>query len=110
MQSPSDWLQLAGQLLWADFLPHCPSLFVPARHAGMSQNNGVNKMLAPSKISQFFAKLQKTLSLLTGVLSKNGTSKKLSPSLSDISCSTLGLHPETVMEILCSLRKLHQLG
>jgi hypothetical protein len=28
MQSPSDWLQLAGQLLWADFLPHCLGLFV----------------------------------------------------------------------------------
>jgi len=27
-QSPSDWLQLAGQLLWADFLPHCLGLIV----------------------------------------------------------------------------------
>ncbi len=37
MQSPSDWSQLAGQLLWAAFLPHFTSLFVPAPYAGMSK-------------------------------------------------------------------------
>jgi hypothetical protein len=33
-----DWLPLAALLLWADPLPHCPGLFVPAPHAKMSQN------------------------------------------------------------------------
>ncbi len=44
MQSPSDWMQLAGQLLREDSLPHSTGLFVPARHAGMSQNIGVDKI------------------------------------------------------------------
>jgi hypothetical protein len=55
MQSPSDWLQLAGQLLREDSLPHSTGLFVPARHAGMSQNIGVDKISAPAKISLIFA-------------------------------------------------------
>jgi hypothetical protein len=60
MQSLSDWLQglrSADQLLWADFLPHCPGLVVPASHAKNSQNIGVIKMLALAKISLIFAKL-----------------------------------------------------
>jgi hypothetical protein len=64
MQSPSNWLQLAGQLLWAD----CPGLFVAACHAGMSQNIGVDKVSVPAKISLIFAKLQQSISLLTGFL------------------------------------------
>jgi hypothetical protein len=57
MQSLSDKLQLASQLLWADFLPHCPGLVIPARHAKKSQNIGVNKMLASAKISLIFDNL-----------------------------------------------------
>jgi hypothetical protein len=111
MQSPSDWLQMAGQLLSKDFLQHCPCLFVLARHAGMSLNIGIGigKMSVPAKISLIFAKLQQSISLLTGVLSKNVKSKKQPPLLSDISFSTLDLHPEAVMEILSWSRKLHQL-
>jgi hypothetical protein len=44
MQSPSDWLQLAGQLLCVNSLLQFTGLFVPARHAGMSQNIGVGKI------------------------------------------------------------------
>jgi hypothetical protein len=29
MQSLSDWLQPAGQLIWGDLLTHCPGLVVP---------------------------------------------------------------------------------
>jgi hypothetical protein len=57
MQSPSDWLPLATPLLWADSLLHCTVSIVPARHAEMSQNIGVDKILAPANISLIFAKL-----------------------------------------------------
>jgi hypothetical protein len=56
MKLPSDWLQPAGQLLYADFLPYSPSLFVTARHEGMSQKIGVNKMSALTKISPVLPK------------------------------------------------------
>jgi hypothetical protein len=79
--------------LVVDSLPHCTSLFVPARHAEMSQNIGANKISALAKISLIFAKIQQSISLLPSVLSKSGKSKKQSPSLSDISSSTLGLYP-----------------
>jgi hypothetical protein len=61
MLPPSEWLQLAGQLLCA--LPHCSVLFELARHAGMSQNIGDDKISAPTKISLIFAKLQQSISL-----------------------------------------------
>ncbi len=48
VQSPSVLLPLAALLLWADSLPHCTGLFVPARHA---ENIGVNKISATAKIS-----------------------------------------------------------
>jgi hypothetical protein len=38
-------LQPAGQLIWADYLPHCPGLVVPARHAKKSQNMVVEQNL-----------------------------------------------------------------
>ncbi len=57
MQSPSDWLPLAAPLLWVDSLPYCTGSFVLARHAEMSQNIGVDKISAPTKISLIFAKL-----------------------------------------------------
>jgi hypothetical protein len=41
--SCSFWLQPAGQLIWVDFLLHCPGLVVLACHAKKSQNIGVNK-------------------------------------------------------------------
>jgi hypothetical protein len=73
MQSPSDWLPpLAAPLLWADSLPHCTGSFVPAHHAEMSQNIGIDKISAPAKISLIFAKQYQSRSLLTGVLSKIG--------------------------------------
>jgi hypothetical protein len=43
-----------GQLIWVDYLPYCTSLFVPARHAGMSQNIGINKILAIRYFSRKF--------------------------------------------------------
>jgi hypothetical protein len=69
-------LPLAAPLLWADSLPHCISSFIPARHAENVTNIGVDKISAPAKISLIFAKLQQSISLLTGVLSKIGKSKK----------------------------------
>jgi hypothetical protein len=55
-----------------------PTLFLSVftGHAGMSQNIGINKISAPAKISLIFAKPQKSISLVTGVLSKNGKIKK----------------------------------
>jgi hypothetical protein len=110
MQSPSDWLQLTGQLLWADSLPHCTGLFVPAPHAGMSQTIGVDKISSPAKISLIYAKIQQSISLLRGVLSKSGKSKKRSPSLSDIGFSPIYLHPESVTNIHRPFRELSQVG
>jgi hypothetical protein len=46
------------QAFMGNFFSLCPGLFAPARHAGMSQNVGVDKLLAPAKISLIFAKLQ----------------------------------------------------
>jgi hypothetical protein len=71
-------LPLPALLLWVDSLPHCTGL--PCRNV---TNIGVEKMSAPAKISLIFPKLQQSISLLTGVLSKIGKSKKQSPSLSD---------------------------
>ncbi len=56
---------------------------------------------------QDFAKIQLSISLLTGVLSKSGKSKKQSPSLSDFSFSTLDLLPEAVTKILRPSFKHH---
>ncbi len=39
----SNCLQPASQLIWLDFLPHCPGLVVPARHAKKSHNIDFNK-------------------------------------------------------------------
>jgi hypothetical protein len=113
VQSQSDRLQLATQILWADILPHCTGSFVPARHGEMSQNIGVNKISAPTKISLIFAKLQQSISPLTGLQSKSGKSKRQSPSLpslSNISFSTFDLHPEAFTKILHSGRELSQMG
>jgi hypothetical protein len=87
-----------------------PKLYRPIRNAGMTQNIGVNKILATTKISLIFSKIQQSVSLLTGVLSKSGKGKKLSPSLSDISFSTPDLHLEAVTKILCLSRELSKLG
>ncbi len=51
-------------------------LIVPARHAENVTNIGVDKILAPAKISLIFTKLQQSPSLLTCVLSKIGKNKK----------------------------------
>jgi len=76
----------------------CYRLTVLARYAENVTNIGVDKISAPAKISLIFAKLQQSISLLTGVLSKIGKSKKRSPSLSNISFSTLDLHTEAITE------------
>jgi hypothetical protein len=77
VQSPSVLLPLATMLLWADSLSHCMYwLIVPTRHAENVTNIGVDKISAPTKISLIFAKLQQSISLLTGVLSKVGDNKK----------------------------------
>ncbi len=47
-------LQPAGQLIWADYLTHCPGLVVLARHAKKSQNMGVDQNLGTAKKSLFF--------------------------------------------------------
>jgi len=76
----------------------------------MTQNIGVNKILATTKISLIFSKIQQSVSLLPGVLSKSGKGKKLSPSLSDISFSTPDLHLEAVTKIPRLSRELSKLG
>jgi hypothetical protein len=76
----------------------------------MSQTIGGDKISAPAKISLIYAKIQQSISLLRGVLSKSGKSKKRSPSLSDISFSTPDLHPEAVTNIHHPCRELSQLG
>jgi hypothetical protein len=91
VQSPNVLLLLAALLLWADSLLHCVGIFVSARHAENVTNIGVNKISEPTKISLIFAKLQQSISLLTGVLSKIGKSKKQLPSLSSISFCTHNL-------------------
>jgi hypothetical protein len=53
-------------------------LFVLVCHAKKSQNVGVDKMLAVTKISQFFTKLLQSVSLLLAVQSKNRKSNKWS--------------------------------
>jgi hypothetical protein len=82
-------------------------LFVPARHAGMSQNIGVDKISAPKDLTSF---RHQSISLLTGVLSKSGKNNKRSPSLSDISFSTLDLHLEAITKIFRPFRELSQVG
>ncbi len=85
--------------LLADPLPHCTGLFVPARHAENITNIGVDKILAPAKISLIFAKLQQSISMPTGILSKSGNSRKQSPSLSNISFYTHNLQTQAITEI-----------
>jgi hypothetical protein len=51
-------------------------LVVPARHSENVTNIGINKILAPGKISLIFAKLYQSIYLLTGILSKIGENKK----------------------------------
>ncbi len=88
-QTLSDWLLLAIQLLWSDFLPHCPGLpcqkltikcWRPPRFHWFSPN-----FSSPYCISAHRCPI------------KNGKSKKQSPSVSNINFSTLDLHPETAM-------------
>jgi hypothetical protein len=55
-------------------------------------------------------KIHQSISLLRGVLSKSGKSKKRSPSLSDISYSTIYLHPEAITNIHRPFRELPQVG
>jgi hypothetical protein len=81
--SPSDQLQLAAKLSWADTLPHCTGSFVLAAHAEISQNIGINKISAS-------AKLQQVISLLTGVLSKSGKIKKQRSSILAENCPKWG--------------------
>jgi hypothetical protein len=50
-------LPLAALLLWVDSLLNCTGLFLPARYAENVTNIGINKILAPAKISLVFAKL-----------------------------------------------------
>jgi hypothetical protein len=99
VQSPSVLLPLAVLLLWADSLLHCTSLFVLARHAEYVTNIGIDKILVLAKISLIFAKLQQSISLLRGILSKSGKGKKQSPSLSNISFYTNNLQTDAVTEI-----------
>jgi hypothetical protein len=54
---PSVFLPLAALLLWADSLLHHTGLFVPACHVENVTNIGIDKILAPAKILQIFAKL-----------------------------------------------------
>jgi hypothetical protein len=63
MQSPS--VPFMGGLS-----PALYQLIVRARHVENVTNIGVNKILAPSKISLIFARLWQPISLLTGVLLK----------------------------------------
>ncbi len=57
VQLPGVKLPHAALLLLADSLPHCTGLFVPARIAENVTNIGLDKILAPAKISLIFAKL-----------------------------------------------------
>ncbi len=76
MQSPSVLLPLATMFFMGGLSLALYWLFVPARHAENFTNIGVDKILAPTKIALIFAKLQQSISLLTGVLSKIGDNKK----------------------------------
>ncbi len=53
VQSPSMMLLLAALLLWAESLPHCTGLSVPACHAENLTNIGVNKVRCPPRFHWF---------------------------------------------------------
>jgi hypothetical protein len=53
MQSLSDWLQPAGQLIWAPFLPYCPVLVVLALHAKRHKILASTKCWLPPRFHWF---------------------------------------------------------
>jgi hypothetical protein len=96
--TPSVLLPLAPLFLRADSLA-LYQLICTGPPCRKLTDIGVDKSWASAKISLIFAKIQQSISLLTGVLSKIGKSKKLSPSLSNISFCTHYLHTEAFTEI-----------
>ncbi len=57
-------LQPAGQLIWADYIPHCPSLVVPACHAKVT-NMGFDQNLGARQEFTVFHCFQNSLYLCT---------------------------------------------
>jgi hypothetical protein len=70
---PSVLLPLAALLFLS---PTLYRLVVPARHAENVTNIGVDKILAPAKISLIFVKLYQSISMLTGLLLKTCENNK----------------------------------
>jgi hypothetical protein len=60
------------RLLWADSLPHCTGLLYRPAMLKMVKTLASTKTLASAYNSLIFAKLQQSLSLLKGILSKSG--------------------------------------
>jgi hypothetical protein len=69
----------AGQLIWAYFLPHCPVIVVPTRHAKKSQNIGINKNFGTCQDFTYFHQTLAVNITASRHPIKNGKSKGCSP-------------------------------